>query len=323
MRILFAGNPKIALPSLAAAASLEDAGIELACVLTSPDRPGRRGGNAEPSAVSAAASILSETRRRRGLPPIPQCKPERLDPAAQAAVAEAAPDLLVSFAYGRIFSAGFLGRFPLGGINIHPSLLPRYRGAAPIPAAILHGDKETGVTIQALAPGLDAGDILAQEKIPLNRRETAASLSGIAGEKAAALLSRTLLHIRDTGLLRGVPQRGDASYCSCIRKEDGVVDWSSPALAIDAKIRAFTPWPLSWTYHKGRRLFVLEASPAGGGGAAAAPGAVLGVDAARGILVQTGGGVLGLTRLQYQAKKALDFRPFLNGARDILGAALG
>ena len=319
MRILFAGNPKIAVPSLAATAALGPSGIELVGVLTNPDRPGRRGGKPEPSPVSAAASLLSET--RGGLPPIPRFKPERLDCATLDLFADSAPDLLVSFAYGHIFSPEVLARFPLGGINIHPSLLPRHRGATPIQAAILNRDLETGVTIQTLAPEPDHGDILAQEKIPLCGRETTACLSRLAGEKAAVLLSRALPHIRDHGL-DGVPQQGEVSYCSRIRKEDGVIDWSLSALQIDARVRAFTPWPLSWTRHKDRRLYVLEAAPVDTKADGPA-GAVLGVDRERGILVRTGEGAVFLTRLQYESKKALDFRSFLNGAGDILGAVLG
>jgi methionyl-tRNA formyltransferase len=333
MRILFAGNPKIGIPALEASSPLKTPGVELAGVLTNPDRPSRRGGKPEPSAVSAAASLLSETLRGQGYPPLVQLKPDALDRTALDMIAaiERPPDLLVSFAYGSLFSPEFLALFPLGGINIHPSLLPRYRGAAPIPAAILNRDKETGVTIQTLAPEMDAGAVLLQEKILLSGRETAASLSETAAQKAGVMLSQALGALLKDGKdgLRGSPQQGNVSYCPRISKAEGAITFSWSAEEIDARIRAFTPWPLSWTRHKDRRLFILEAAAVIETAETAearrgpVPGAVLGADEARGILVQTGYGILGVTRLQYQAKKALDWRAFLNGAHGILHAVLG
>jgi methionyl-tRNA formyltransferase len=263
---------------------------------------------------------------RIGLP-APQCKTERLDASVRETLAALEPDLLVSFAYGRIFGPRFLGVFPLGGVNVHPSLLPRHRGATPIPAAILSRDSETGVSIQRLAPEMDAGDILAQERIPLNGRETTLSLSGIAAAKGAQLLVKTLRDM-EAGRARGIPQdEQGATYCSSIAKDDGQIDWSEAAEKIDAMIRAYTPWPLCRTSHRGQDLYILEASPYGGRSAEArhdraAPGTVLGADRDAGILVQTGKGILAVSRLQYAAKKALPWRDFLNGARDFAGSRL-
>jgi methionyl-tRNA formyltransferase len=252
-------------------------------------------------------------------------KPEKLDAQAREAVAALKPDLLASFAYGRIFGPKFLSLFPLGGVNIHPSLLPKFRGATPIPAAILACEQETGVTIQKLVPETDAGDILAQEIIPLTGKETTASLSGVAAQKGAFLL-KELIRSLIAGTLRAVPQEGAPSFCSRIAKEDGLIDWTLSAVEIDARIRAYTPWPLSWTSCQGQNLFILEAAPyAGALGAAESPvpGAVLGAGKAAGILIRTGSGILAVTRLQYQTKKPLDWRSFLNGAKGFAGSVLG
>jgi methionyl-tRNA formyltransferase len=259
-----------------------------------------------------------------------QLKPEKLGRDAREAAAALAPDLLVSFAYGRLFGPRFLSLFPLGGINIHPSLLPKYRGASPIPAVILAGEKETGITIQYMAPEMDSGDILVQERFPLTGRETAASLSALAAEKSALLLP-PLIRALAGGTVRAFPQKGEASYCSLISKDDGLIDWTLGARDIDARIRAYTPWPLAFTRHGDTALYILEAgvleagtpeagTPEAGEGR---PGTVLSADKARGILIQTGAGLLAVSRLQYQTKKALFWKDFLNGAPGFIGARLG
>jgi methionyl-tRNA formyltransferase len=169
---------------------------------------------------------------------------------------------------------------------------------------------------------MDAGDILAQERIPLGGRETTRSLSEVAAVKGAELLLRVL---RDLALdkVSGRRQNNDeATYCSLIRSDDGLIDWSCGAADIDAKIRAYTPWPLCRTVHGKEILYILEGEPVTGGQAGTVPGAVLGIDKNFGILIQTGDGVLAVRRLQYAAKKALAWRDFLNGARDFIGARL-
>jgi methionyl-tRNA formyltransferase len=325
MRILFAGTPAIAVPCLNVISEmeLEGAGVTLAGVLTKADRP-RRHEQAEPSDVSAAATALDAIRREKGLPPIPQLKPEKLDAGAREDVAALAPELLVSFAYSRIFGPRFLALFPLGGINIHPSLLPKYRGASPIPAAILNREKETGVCIQKLAAAMDSGDILASIKIELSERETTASLSETAGEKAALLL-RELLSDFGPRAAAARPQTGEAVYCFQIKKEEGLIDWGKSVAEIEARIRAFTPWPLSFTRRGKDTLIILEAEIAAMQAETATnapPGTVLGTDS-RGILIQTGDGILAVKRLQWQTKKALGWKAFCNGERGFIGTKLG
>ncbi|MCL2374543.1 MAG: methionyl-tRNA formyltransferase [Treponema sp.] len=323
MRILFAASPAIAVPSLGALSEMELEGgaLAIAGILTNPDRC-RKHGYDEPTDVSAAALALDPLRKGRGLPPIPQLKPEKLDGQAREEVSALAPDLLVSFAYGRIFGPRFLDLFPMGGINIHPSLLPRYRGATPIQAAILARERETGICIQKISLGMDEGDILAQEIFGLTGRETAVSLSCAVGDRAAAMLRKILADFA-AALAAAQPQQGQASYCRQIRKEEGIIDWGKSAAEIDAQIRAYTPWPLSVTNLGKDALVILEAQALAPQTERAAVGTVLGTDKEKGILIQTGDGVLAVSRLQWQAKKPLDWKAFCNGARGFIGAVLG
>jgi len=311
LRVLFAGSPAIALPSLEAVYRQD--GIELAGVLTNADSPKGRHGTPEPTDIAEAAQKMS----------IPVLKPEKLDAAAREQAASLKPDILVSFAYGHIFGPKFLALFPLGGINIHPSLLPKYRGPSPIQAAILNRDAVTGITVQTLAPEMDQGDILAAEKIELSGRETAGSLGELAAQKAAQMFIDVLMKIKDGTVKKTAQNHEEAVYCKLIARNDGIIDWSSSAAQIEAKIRAFDPWPLCRTIHKGRELYILKADIFKGQVQEKSPGRVLGIDKENGILIQTGDGILSVSQLQYQAKKALFWRDFLNGARDFLNSQLG
>ncbi|MCL2127322.1 MAG: methionyl-tRNA formyltransferase [Treponema sp.] len=316
MRVLFAGSPAIAVPALEALAALGGE-CTVAGLLTCPDSPKGRSGRPGPT-------DCAEAFRRLFPASVPALKPEKLDGAAREQAAALKPDLLVSFAYGKIFGPKFLALFPMGGINIHPSLLPKYRGPSPIPAVIMNREKETGITIQRLAEETDSGDILFQEKAPLGGRETAGGLSRTMAEWAAALLPSAIRGIA-AGTLSPRPQvRGEATYCSLISKSDGLIGWGMGAAEIDARIRAFDPWPLSWTLHGGLELFILKAEARENvNGARAQAGRVLGKDNDAGILIQTGEGALAVQRLQYRGKKALEWKDFLNGARNFIGARLG
>ena len=323
MRVMFAGSPAIAVPSLETLSREE--GIELAGVLTSPDSPKGRSGSPVPSQIAQAAAAILKQYETLGMPYFPVLKPLKLDSAVREQAGALKPDLLVSFAYGRFFGPKFMALFPLGGINIHPSLLPKYRGPAPIQAAILNRDKVTGISIQKLSQEMDGGDIIASEQIQLTGEETSGSLGEIAGEKAAQMLPGVLKKIA-AETASGVPQDADkASYCSLIVADDAIIDWKMSAAEIEARVRAFDPWPLCRTIHNGRELLILKASiyKGGSGGAEGEPGLVLGIDKQDGILVQTGEGILALVKLQYEAKKALFWRDFMNGVRDFSGSKLG
>jgi methionyl-tRNA formyltransferase len=309
---LFAGSPVIAVPSLEAVYRQD--GIELVGVLTNPDSPRGRHGTPQPTDVAEAA------RKMNGIPAL---KPLKLDAPAREQVGLLKPDLLVSFAYGHIFGPKFLALFPLGGINIHPSLLPKYRGPSPVQTAIINRDTVTGITVQTLAQEMDQGDILAAEKIELSGRETTGSLSELAAHKAAKMLVQVLVKIKDGTVTKTAQNHDEASYCTLISRDDGLIDWSLSAAQIEAKIRAFDPSPLCRTIHNGRELYILKADIFKGQMPVQKRGQVLGIDKNDGILIQTGDGILSVTQLQYQAKKALFWRDFLNGARDFSGVQLG
>ncbi|MFP4375251.1 MAG: methionyl-tRNA formyltransferase [Spirochaetaceae bacterium] len=332
MNLLFAGTPDIAVPSLRKAA----ARFPVVGVLTAPDAVSGRGRKVSPPPVKVAAEDLG----------LPVLQPDRLDGDARAAVRRLEPAMLVAFAYGKIFGPKFLGLFTEGGINVHPSLLPKYRGPSPIPAVILAGESETGITIQYLAEKMDAGAVIARERIALSGDETTESLSALVAERAADLLVEAISRIEE-GAAEPEPQNeAEATYCTLIRKEDGEIDWATPAERIERMVRAYTPWPGAYTYWGDRKLTIREAAvygtadtgaqleardaaPAPPADAApvfpadAAPGHVLGVDRRRGILIQTGRGVLAVRRLQLQAGQAVDWKSFINGHRDLPGTVLG
>lgn len=312
MRVLFAGSPEIALPALRRISATQI----VVGVLTNPDSVSGRG-------LAATATPVARCATELGLPVLSF---ERLGPESRLAVAALEPELLVSFAYGRIFGPKFLALFPRGGLNVHPSLLPRHRGASPILQAILSRDAETGVSVQALAPELDSGDLYGVVHLPLDGRETTESLSATAAQAGAELLDRVLAEI-EAGRASPQAQHGEPSFCGHLAKDDGLLDWSLPALDIDARIRAFWPWPVAYSFLRGTRLNLLEARPypreTWPGEGRPAPGTVLGLDKARGLMVQTGDGLIALGRLQLQTKKALPYREFANGVRDLAGAVLG
>jgi methionyl-tRNA formyltransferase len=310
MRVLFAGTPSIAVPSLRAVAGAH----EVCAVLTAPDRPAGRGRAPRPSEVKEAASGLGLRVIEAG----------RLDPAVHEAVRALAPELLVVVAFGRIFRREFLDLFPRGGINLHPSLLPRHRGPSPIAAAILAGDRETGVSVQRIALEVDAGDLYAQRALPLAGDETTGSLTPVLADAGAALLAETLASIA-AGTALAAPQAGAPTRCRLVAKADGVVDWAEPAALIERKVRAYDPWPRATTAWRGRALVLLHTRlPAGtvDAGADAAPGTVLG-PSTEGLLVRAGDGPLAVRRLQPAFGRPMDWRAFLNGHPDIAGSRLG
>jgi methionyl-tRNA formyltransferase len=311
MRILFAGSPDFAVPSLV---SLHEE-HPISAVLTNPDKPAGRGKLPEATAVKTQALAL-------GLPVLqPQC----FEPPLLERVGALGAELLVVVAFGRILKKEFLDLFPRGGINVHASLLPKHRGPSPITAAILAGDRETGVTVQKLAVKMDAGDILGVSILELTGRETTGSLSDSLARTGAELLAATVKEIEQGGS-NPVPQNeGEATYCRLVSKQDGRIDWAADVQTIERMIRAYDPWPRAYSFYNGRRLNLLSGGvyPESIDTTGKKQGLVLATDNRYGILVNTGGGVLYVSSLQLQAKKPLDWRSFLNGQKDFIGAQLG
>ncbi len=314
MRILFAGTPDIAVPALETLASRH----EVAGVLTNPDRPKGRGKKKQHSPVKEKALALE----------LPLFQPEKLDAGFCEILKKTGAELLVCFAYGRIFSPAFLELFPRGGINFHPSRLPELRGPSPLSALILKGETKSAVTVQTLAEKMDAGDILLQEEFILGEDETLESLGGKAARMAGPCLLKVLEKMEAGTLLPKAQDHDKATYCRLVGKQDGRLDWNLSALQLDRVVRACYPWPLGHTFWRGRRLNILESRPFFRGNPAgddhrAIPGKVLALDRKEGFLIQTGHGVLAVTRLQLQSKKALDFKSFYNGSKDFTGSVLG
>lgn len=323
MRVLFAGTPEIAVPTLTA---IHASSHELVGVLTAPDRPRGRGRKpARPVVADAAVELGPQSQSADRA--IPVLQPETLRTQAREEVSRLEPGVLVCFAYGRIFGPRFLDLFPHGGLNVHPSLLPRYRGPAPIPAAILAGDAETGITVQRLALEMDTGDIVLQDPIALDGTETSSSLGRYVAERAGELVVRVLDALEAGTVEPRAQDHAAASYTRLVSKEDGEIDWTRPAAEIERMVRAYDPWPRAWTVMDGERLAILEAAlaPEGRGNlaSASAPGTILGVDKELGILVETGNGLLALQRLHLQSRKPLEWRSFVNGMQELAGTVLG
>ena len=297
MRIVFAGTPDFAVPALEA---LVAAGHDVAAVLTQPDRPAGRG-------LAAAASPVKQAAVRRGIPVL---QPATLKtPAAQDELRALAPDALVVAAYGLILPQAILDIPRLGAINIHASLLPRWRGAAPIQRALLAGDRETGVSIMRMEAGLDTGPVLLREALPILPEDTAGTLH----DRLAALGARLVVAALD-GLARGTlvaaPQPVDGvTYAAKLEKHEARIDWTRPAVQIERQVRAFNPFPGATARVRGIELKVWRAAPADGTGE---PGAVIAIDA-RGIVVAAGSGALRLESLQRAGGKRLSARDFLRG----------
>jgi methionyl-tRNA formyltransferase len=301
MRIAFMGSPDFAVPALRA---LHAAGHEIAAVYAQPPRPAGRGQKETPCPVHRAALELGLAVR------VPARV--RRDATEHAAFAALDLDVAVVAAYGLILPKPMLEAPKRGCLNIHASLLPRWRGAGPIQAAILAGDAETGITIMRMGEGLDTGPMLLREATPIGPRATTPEIH----DALAAIGARLILRALDENPAP-VPQPEDGvTYAPKIAKEDGRLDWSLPATALDRRIRALTPWPGCFFAQGGETIRVLAAEPVEGSGA---PGMVL--DAAP--TIACGAGALRLTRLQRAGRAALGAAEFLRGHALPAGTILG
>lgn len=320
LRIAFAGTPQFALPTLRA---LAGAGHELVGVLTQPDRPAGRGRRLQPSPVKQLALELG----------VQVDQPARLDtPAQREALTRWRAELLVVVAYGVLLPPEALALPRLGCVNLHASLLPRWRGAAPIQRAILAGDAESGVTLMQMDAGLDTGAMLASVRVPIGPRLTAAELSASLAEAAARLLVDNLAALEE-GRLPAQPQPlQGATYAPKLDKQLALIDWGAAAVQIDRQVRAFNPWPVAQTQWEGQVLRIWRAEPVDAARlqlalerlpaiATAVPGTVLAVQGSQ-LLVQCGEGALALDQVQLPGRRIVSAREFATG-RDPVGARLG
>ncbi len=302
MRIIFFGSPAAALPFLE---RLLEAGHKIEFVITQPDKPSGRG--KAPTAPPIKVFAL-----KRGIPVLQPAK-IRQDEKVLETIKKSDPDINIVVAYGQIIPASiiYLPRFK--SINVHFSLLPKYRGAAPVQWAILSGEKKTGVTIFELNEKMDEGDILASEETSILERENSWQLETRLAHIGATRLLNLLPGIQD---IRPIPQdHAQASYAPRLKKEQGRMDWSKDALSVDRMVRALTPWPGAFTFLRGQRILIHAGRSLADSGLCGLPGQVLETKK-DGIAVCCGhGGVFVIERLQQENKKALDSAEFLRGAK--------
>ena len=314
MRVIFMGTPEFAVPCLELLILNQ---YQVVAVYTQPDKPAGRG-----------RSLISPPLKRAAvgwkLPVVQVVSLKRAEVVAQLAGFQ--PDAIVVFAYGQILPQSVLDIPRYGCINIHPSLLPRFRGASPVAAAILAGDEFTGVSIMLMDRGLDTGPVLARAQIPISMQDTTGSLTAKLSLLAAHLLQEVLVHwVR--GELTPQPQNeAEATYCSPISKEEGEIDWRLSAVDIWRRVRAFQPWPGCYTRWQGKQLKIIEAVPLPeeralkvGQVVALTP---LGERAKAAFGVYTGDGILGVCQVQLEGRRAMSAAEFLRGQRQFIGAIL-
>ncbi len=308
MRILFLGTPAFAALPLRA---LVNAGHDVVGVVTQPDRPAGRSRTPQAPPVKQAAAELS----------LPVLQPVTLrDDAVVDQVRQLRPDVGVVAAYGEILRRTVLDIPPLGYLNVHPSLLPLYRGPTPVTAAILSGDDITGVSIIKLVRAMDAGPIVAQATVPLARDARAGPLTDELFAIGSEVLVNVLPLYADGTLQPQAQDDGQATYCKLLSKDDGRIEWMQPALAVERAVRAFDPWPGAWTTWQNQQLKIGSARVDADWTGTEAPGTVLDGAVLR---VATGSGALEIVELQPAGKRMMAARDWLRGQRDVVGQRLG
>jgi methionyl-tRNA formyltransferase len=309
MRVVFLGSGSFAIPSLEA---LLAAGHDVVAVVTQPDREKGRGRALSPPPLKPVAAA-------RGLKIL---QPRRVrEPDAVGALLALAPEIQVVVAYGQILPRSVIEVAPRGTVNVHASLLPRYRGAAPVQWAIVNGEDQTGVTTMLVDEGLDTGPLLLAESTPIAAEETADALEARLALIGGALLVRTLKGLEE-GAIVPRPQDGErATLAPIIKKEDGLIDWTLPADALARRVRGFHPWPGAYTSRQGQGLRVLRARVEPG--PAGVPGTLLAVDR-DGLVVAAGDGTaLRLLDVQPESRKPMPAAAYAAGARLAPGQRLG
>lgn len=309
MRLIFLGTPNFAVPTLERAVG---AGHQVLAVITQPDRPRGRGQHPAPPAVKEAALRLN----------LPIFQPERVRrPEAVEHLRALAPEAMVVVGYGQIIPQTIIDLAPLGIINVHASLLPKYRGAGPIQWAILNGETRTGVTTMRIDAGLDTGDMLLKEETEIGPDETAIELGHRLANMGADLLVKTLDGLA-RGTIRPEPQNSaEATHAPLLKKEDGAIDWTRPAASIHNRVRGLQPWPGASTVFRGQALHIWRSRAFAEGGAAPGRFATL-----KPPVVGCGEGSLELLEVQMEGRKRMAGAAFVNGQRltenDKLGETL-
>ncbi len=323
LRIIYMGTPQFAVPALQALidnsspAALLPEGYEIVTVITRPDKPSGRGRDVVFSPVKQTALAHN----------LPVWQPGSFKKAENSeALADYHADLYIVAAFGQILPQAVLDQPHYGTLNIHASLLPKYRGADPIAESILQGDQRTGVSIMLLDAGIDTGPVLVQRSIMLSDEETTGSLTTkLADLGAQALLEALPLWI--AGKIDAEPQDAQsASHTRMLKKEDGLIDWNQAAAVLARKVRAYQPWPGAYTYWQGKLLKIISAQPeVSETSTEATPGTVsVHVEAGHQVLaVTTGSGLLLIKQLQLEGKKALSAEDFLRGYAQIAGQVVG
>ena len=303
MRIVFMGTPEFAAPSLEALLHSEDTVVG---VVTQPDRPKGRGGALTSSPIKAICQQKQ----------IPFLQPLKMkDPGFLDALRAWKPDLIAVTAFGRILPSVILDLPPQGCVNVHASLLPKYRGAGPIQWAIINAERETGITTMLMDAGMDTGAILLQERVLIGPEETAGSLSTTLAEVGGRLLVETIRGLKD-GTVTPQPQdHTQATLAPLLQKEDGAIDWTLPATSIANRVRGLWPWPGAFTYAGDERWTIVRAAAMDRDseiGTAAAPGTILAINKDD-ILILTGQGLLGITELQPANSRRMSVQSYVAG----------
>ena len=301
MRVVFMGTPDFAVPTLAAIAARSDL-AEVAAVVTQPDRPRGRGQKLVASPVKAWAAAHD----------IPVLQPVRArDAAFVTAFRDLKPDVAVVVAFGQILSQEVLDVPVHGCINVHASLLPKYRGAAPIQHAIMAGEHMTGITTMQMDAGLDTGDMLLRREVPIHADTTYGQLHDTLMETGASLLVETLERLAAGTLVR-TPQTGESCYAARITRETTVMDWSKKAQELDALVRGLNPVPYAQTSLDGA-VYKIGALRSTGHAASVPSGTIVAADRKAGLIVATGDENVEITEIQAPGKKMMEVRAFLNG----------
>jgi methionyl-tRNA formyltransferase len=300
LRVIYAGTPEFAVPALK---SLIQSHHEVVAVYTQPDRPAGRGRKLQASPIKLAAEVAG----------IPVEQPENFrDEQAALQLSNYDADVMVVAAYGIILPQQILDTPRFGCLNIHGSLLPRWRGAAPIQRAILAGDTETGVTIMQMAAGLDTGDMLLKTHCPITTSDTTASIHDTLANQGSTALLEVLTQLSKDELSPEVQDEAQTTYAAKFNKTDAEINWSESAEEIDLLVRAFNPWPIAFTKKNGKPLRFYMTEVFADKSVSAAPGTVL-CESKEGIQIATGNGVINVTMLQFPGGKPLAVNEFLNG----------